>query len=520
MKPENASDSLGKASQKHNEHKEEFCGYCGKGRNLNIVELQCSGCLLFHHESCISLQLGKLVPFLSNYTFTCRNCSNTRLETFKKHQAQSSQMCVTALANLQQAALRDDGRTIFSLAKDIVPWIEMHWEGMTTMARRTTQSWKQTIQRTLVKDSSGLFRCEEAAGDTSPMYGLRQTNLALIRPSYEQLKKAQPEAAKSRGPKRKMPEQSAGWKKSRSDGAVQKLHGYPLDHPFNKDGYRYILTEPDPHAPFRQEFDESSDTGGRPIPGWLHRAQCPPAVLLALHDRAQCLRISDDRLSVTGDKGYCMVRATHCVRRGTWYWEATITAQPEGAHCRIGWGGPLANLNAPLGYDKFGYSWRSRKGTVFHEARGRHLSPGYQQGDVLGILIHLPEAAIPARLPDSYKDKPLIKSKSHLYFEDKDDVAGTLERLKPVPGAYIAFYKNGKLQGQTFHNLYGSDYYPAVSVYRGITVTVNFGPAFKHPPRDVAFRAVYERAEEHAVQQALSDVAWLTEHEGKLSIDL
>lgn len=29
-------------------------------------------------------------------------------------------------------------------------------------------------------------------------------------------------------------------------------HGYPLEHPFNKDGYRYILAEPDPHAPFRQ----------------------------------------------------------------------------------------------------------------------------------------------------------------------------------------------------------------------------------------------------------------------------
>lgn len=29
-------------------------------------------------------------------------------------------------------------------------------------------------------------------------------------------------------------------------------HGYPADHPFNKDGYRYILAEPDPHAPFRQ----------------------------------------------------------------------------------------------------------------------------------------------------------------------------------------------------------------------------------------------------------------------------
>ena len=36
----------------------------------------------------------------------------------------------------------------------------------------------------------------------------------------------------------------------------------------------------------------------------------------------------------------------------------------------------------------------------------------------------------------------------------------------------------------------------------------------------ISVRQVCERAEEHAVQQALSDVAWLTEHEGKLSIDL
>lgn len=27
---------------------------------------------------------------------------------------------------------------------------------------------------------------------------------------------------------------------------------------------------------------------------------------------------------------------------------------------RIGWGQEYANLQAPLGYDKFGYSWRSR----------------------------------------------------------------------------------------------------------------------------------------------------------------
>lgn len=38
---------------------------------------------------------------------------------------------------------------------------------------------------------------------------------------------------------------------------------------------------------------------------------CPGIVLLALHDRAPQLKIAEDRLAVTGEKGYCMVRATH-----------------------------------------------------------------------------------------------------------------------------------------------------------------------------------------------------------------
>jgi len=33
--------------------------------------------------------------------------------------------------------------------------------------------------------------------------------------------------------------------------------------------------------------------------------------LLALHDRAPQLKVAEDRLAVTGEKGYCMIRATH-----------------------------------------------------------------------------------------------------------------------------------------------------------------------------------------------------------------
>lgn len=61
---------------------------------------------------------------------------------------------------------------------------------------------------------------------------------------------------KGRSAKRKVPGESGGMgKKGRgSDFGAPKLpaHGYPLEHPYNKDGYRYILAEPDPHAPFRQ----------------------------------------------------------------------------------------------------------------------------------------------------------------------------------------------------------------------------------------------------------------------------
>lgn len=61
--------------------------YSGKERNLNIIELLCANCNRWYHESCITYQLGKLVPFLSNYVFLCKNCSPTGLESFKKSQA-------------------------------------------------------------------------------------------------------------------------------------------------------------------------------------------------------------------------------------------------------------------------------------------------------------------------------------------------------------------------------------------------------------------------------------------------
>ncbi|KAL4705946.1 hypothetical protein ACJJTC_016558, partial [Scirpophaga incertulas] len=202
------------------------------------------------------------------------------------------------------------------------------------------------------------------------------------------------------------------------------------------------------------------------------------------------------------------------------YWEAGVEELPEGAAARVGWGRRYANLQAPLGYDKFGYSWRSRKGTRFHESRGKHYSSGYGEGDTLGFLIVLPDSASTKYTPNTYKDRPLVKFKSHLYYEDKDNIQESLNSLKPLPGSKILFFKNGECQGEAFIDVYRGCYYPSVSLHKNITVSVNFGPNFKFPPStDYNYKPMSEKAEEAICEQTMADLLYLTENEGKLRLD-
>lgn len=77
--------------------------------------------------------------------------------------------------------------------------------------------------------------------------------------------------------------------------------------------------------------------------------------------------------------------------------------------------------------------------------------------------------------------QPLVKFKSHLYYEDKDKVAEALKNLKTIPNSKIIFFKNGKSQGVAFGGINAGAYYPAVSIFKNATVSVNFGPNFKYP---------------------------------------
>ncbi|KAM7542570.1 hypothetical protein Aperf_G00000012881 [Anoplocephala perfoliata] len=328
--------------------------------------------------------------------------------------------------------------------------------------------------------------------------------------------------------------------------------GFPLDHPLNTENYRYSLVEVDPHAKYRRQWDESEFTAGKPIPGYFYRVVLYPKVVLSLHDRAQQMKISDSQTVVTGEKGYSMIRATHSVHTGAWYFEATITEQPEGSATRIGWSQIMATLQAPCGFDKFSYSWRSRKGTVFHNSRGKHYAEeGYSKGDVIGCLIHLPKVSSAAMIPtskclyglptgpvkhgksgsknefvkvkpasdgslvnyltDSYKDRPVVRFRHIYYFEDiLGDSKKVEKQLQPLPESKIVFYRNGECLGTAFQDIYAGVYFPTISIYKSATVSVNFGPDFKYPPPNSEnWLPMSERRESMQVEQTMADMLYL-----------
>uniref|UniRef100_A0A8C3JQH3 ASH2 like, histone lysine methyltransferase complex subunit n=1 Tax=Calidris pygmaea TaxID=425635 RepID=A0A8C3JQH3_9CHAR len=491
------------------------------GRQLGEIELQCGICTKWFTADTFGIDTTSCLPFMTNYSFHCNVCHHSGNTYFLRKQANLKEMCLSALANLTwQSRTQDEHpKTMFSKDKDIIPFIDKYWECMTTRQRPGKMTWPNNIVKTMCKERD-VFLVKEHPDPGSkdpeedyPKFGLLDQDLANIGPAYDNQKQnnavstsgslnggiAAGGSGKGRGAKRK--QQDGGTtgtaKKTRSDPlfSAQRLppHGYPLEHPFNKDGYRYILAEPDPHAPDPEKL-ELDCWAGKPIPGDLYRACLYERVLLALHDRGTKLPTLCRVLTVIGEKGYSMM--------------------PPDTAARLGWSQPLGNLQAPLGYDKFSYSWRSKKGTKFHQSIGKHYSSGYGQGDVLGFYISLPEDTETAKsLPDTYKDKALIKFKSYLYFEEKDFVDKAEKSLKQAPGSQIIFFKNGASQGVAFKDIFEGVYFPAISLYKGCTVSINFGPYFKYPPRDITYRPMSDMGWGAVVEHTLADVLYHVETE-------
>jgi Set1/Ash2 histone methyltransferase complex subunit ASH2 len=160
--------------------------HSGKERNLNIVEVACSNCGKFFHESCIGYQMGKLLSFSMNYSFCCKFCSPTGLETYRRNSATLPQMCVTTIANLQRIAQKDRAsKFMFSKDSEIIPFMDNYWESLTTLARKQSPTWHLQILKSLQAHPQ-LFTCQEENGDL--LFGLVNQDLEAIKPTYESTK--------------------------------------------------------------------------------------------------------------------------------------------------------------------------------------------------------------------------------------------------------------------------------------------------------------------------------------------
>uniref|UniRef100_A0A7E4W6F1 B30.2/SPRY domain-containing protein n=1 Tax=Panagrellus redivivus TaxID=6233 RepID=A0A7E4W6F1_PANRE len=465
------------------------------------------------------------------------------------------------------------GPKYFHVEKEIVPFFAENWENLTNNPRRVKNSWHVTLSKTLAKETE-LFSVNP---ENESEVGLSELNLLEIGPFHENIKKLlqlgrrppanQPlptadsdtndsdSGPKTRGAAKRRREESSSrtssmtptklsapspalsdfkmpvvtiekpmglLKKGTLDaGTVVEGMDGTVAFPYNREGMQYFYAEKDVHVPERDKFDNVDPELANQIPAHIYRWQVPNQVVISTNDRAHQLEVSDDRLTVTGKDGYAVARATHFILYGKWYYEVELLDQPEGSHTRIGWCQQLASLQACLGYNQFSYSWRSKKGTRFHNAIGRTYSKeDYRVGDVLGCLIELPERdhfkgnVKGSRLPPTRKDKTLLNYKGRIFFEEKEERKEEV-RVVPQPGARITFFKNGVSCGTAFEDINSGAYYPAVSLFHSATAKFNFGPDFKYPAPPGA-RPICERAEEMAIELALSDMLFLTEKADEL----
>lgn len=272
----------------------------------------------------------------------------------------------------------------------------------------------------------------------------------------------------------------------------------------------------------------------------------PPFVTMSVKDSAPQLKLEDPpsinvneessdkqqlelqrKLIVRGRyRGYRMSRATCGVSNGgCYYYEAVIDypnsnssngrgvkrsfqeteqqqQQPNkienesmcmNGHIRIGWATPLADLQAPVGYNEHSYAIRSIAGSRVHNSRREDQWGGesFGFGDVIGMAICLVDlkkenddatnATIGKTSVDESEKSIEEKESGGMDVDEKPStiVTSTLTN-------HIRFFKNGKPMGGdngiAFDNIDPGTYHPAISCYLDSSSLLNFGPHFVYPP--------------------------------------
>ncbi|KAF5099494.1 hypothetical protein D0Z00_001626 [Geotrichum galactomycetum] len=238
---------------------------------------------------------------------------------------------------------------------------------------------------------------------------------------------------------------------------------YTDDHPHNRRGFRYLhaVASPTLFPVLTYTLAESAPYHGK----------------VSYFDRAITTAVDAqaDGMTVATQRGFVSARADLCIREGGWYYETRVLRgnDESGAHVRLGITRREASLEAPVGFDVYGYGLRDKGGQAMHLSRPRPFvltsaddSAAFQTGDVIGLHVHLPRQVVDPTRP-VFRDRIAIKYKGMLYFEcleyqptkEMEDLIVPLKKRKievepeVIPGSFIDVYKNGKYLGRAFSDL-------------------------------------------------------------------
>ncbi|KAI5168567.1 Set1/Ash2 histone methyltransferase complex subunit ASH2 [Pancytospora epiphaga] len=151
------------------------------------------------------------------------------------------------------------------------------------------------------------------------------------------------------------------------------------------------------------------------------------------------LSVSDCKTVVTGNGGYRSAIATSPKYIFPLYFEAQI--ESDTGYARIGVATLECEINGPVGMDEYGYSYGSKNGYGFHKARRIRMGERYKKRDIVSVYL--------------YKDK-----KSKVFS--------------------LEFFLNGNKAGGPFNLNSNHEYWPALSLFGGCSVSINMGPYFAY----------------------------------------
>ncbi|KAI8367547.1 uncharacterized protein BYT42DRAFT_504575 [Radiomyces spectabilis] len=426
------------------------------------------------------------------------------METFERTTAGWKDICSTTIANLilEELLCRvKNERELFDTKnadlmekwhpeqyyfnkKEIIPYVDKHWKSICTERARTT-TWWATLGSCLYSSKDTFIARDERQRSAASDFCLVDANLWHIRPSTGKAPTAVPRAPRE---KRKsdmdVPPSSASssrppsrsdvkWRaitpttpSPRSSSPILNPHTIPAvfpssggtaDHPFNRFGFKYKPCEP----------------SILPLVAYQQAENILGGCTLSPTDKSSYVSVTQDGLTVTTEKGFRMCRANVGVKEGNWYWEAIVQnakgkAGSDGPHVRIGWARREACLNAPVGYDAYGYGYRDMTGDKLFCSRPEPFGEPFETGDVIGLYISLPrksqkpfKSPTRRRIPIAYKDNLWFEEKDFRQSKELEALADPYQKKEDVdayepqtlPGSYIAVYKNGVYLGVMFKDL-------------------------------------------------------------------